>query len=86
MSKEYLDHCYYCNESKAAVRASQVPNGDHIICGFVDTQTGELLSEINGGRHTFVITDVERKRQEDEAEALNQHYLEMSKIYEAVWP
>ena len=83
MSKEYLDRCWYCDTPKDVIKASQRPNGSHIICGEVDGMTGELITEINSGRHTFVVTDAERKRRDDEMEALNQHLVEMNKLYEA---
>lgn len=58
MSKQYLDHCFYCGEHKEAVRYEQ-RRGNGLICGIVDSQTGELLSEIKNGRHTFVVTEKE---------------------------
>lgn len=65
MSKEYLDHCFYCHTSKAEVIVSRRYQ-QNIICGIEDSQTGELLSEIKGGRHTFVVTDKERKAYEED--------------------
>ncbi|WP_440220898.1 hypothetical protein [Dietzia sp. MNB45] len=83
MSKQYLDACFYCGENKDAVRASQRPGGAHIICGVVDGCTGELLSEIKGGRHTFVVTEKDLRAQEEEAQALADHFAEMDKLYAA---
>ena len=58
MSKQYLDRCFYCDKHKDAVRYEQ-RRGNSLICGIVDSQTGELLSEIKNGRHTFVVTEKE---------------------------
>lgn len=69
-NKTYLDRCFYCDESKEAIQAIQ-RRGDIFICGVVDSQTGELLSETKGGRHTFVVTDreVEARKAYELAEA-----------------
>lgn len=55
VSKVYLDHCYFCLESKAAIKHSQSIK-DPIFCG---SMSGGESPEVDWerDRHCFVVTD-----------------------------
>lgn len=67
--KVYLDVCYFCRESKAAIKYSQ-STGDPIFCAEVD-YFGECQWERD--RHRFVVTtDILEAEKRDEEECLRQ--------------
>lgn len=68
--KAYLDECYLCRESKAAIKYSQ-SNKDSIYCAILDYY-GECIQEFD--HHVFVITE---KQYQAELEAEEQMYKDM---------
>lgn len=64
--------CLVCDEWESAIRENQM------ICGYVDSETGELLGEHYGGRHHFVMTKRLQRDIDNEAKYLN----ELAKKYQ----
>jgi hypothetical protein len=77
MSKIYLDECYLCHESKAAIKHSQSIKNP-IYCGIMSGGLeSELMEEYD--HHIFVVTEKQIKADE---EAEKQMYKDMAEMYD----
>lgn len=68
--KAYLDHCWLCHESKAAIKYSQSMR-DPIYCGIID-YCGECVQEFD--HHVFVVSE---KRYQADLSAEEETYKDM---------
>lgn len=69
MSKTYLEECWLCGESKAAIKYSQSIK-DPIYCGIMSYgEEAECIAEFD--HHIFVVTEemIEARKRDEKAEA-----------------